>query len=207
MAVFLEMLFGLRGIKIALFLSMFFAALFAAFFFYANNLLADSILFLFMFESYRAWRSSLSLSEHDQNSDLQTLLRKGEEAYRAGNIPAALENFRTIQEKVVFRNPLHQSRPSHPANISAQQNEEAEALNLLLPLQKKLPPGGRLLLLRLLYIRAATTRRPSPLATSFFRNRLAMMWPSTMPSAMPTSKTPKQPSAGSNRPSAKVCPT
>jgi stage IV sporulation protein FB len=150
LTVLLEMAMGLRGVKIALFLSMVFAALLAAFFFYANNLLAGSILFLFMFESYRSWRSTLVLTEQDQDSSLQDLLKEAEEAYRTGQLPPAYEKFRAVRERA-GTGALYTTASLYMADLLALQGRETEALALLQPLDSKLSADGRMLLLRLLY--------------------------------------------------------
>lgn len=150
LSVLLEMLMGLKGIKIALFISMLLAGALAGFFFYYNNLLAGSILFLFMFESYRSWKSSLNLTEQDQNSIFQDMLKDAETDYRHGFLDEALDKLKKVRDQTGSGS-LYTTATVYMANILGNQKQEEEALALLKPLQSKLPLEGKMLLLQLYY--------------------------------------------------------
>lgn len=150
LTVFMEMIMGLRGIKIALFISMVVAAALTGFLFYANQLLLGSILFLFAYESYRSWRSSLSLSEQDQNSSLQDLLQQAEAAYSSGHFADAIDKLQKLRQET-GSGTLYTTATVYLANILGNQKQEDKALALLEPLKSRLPLEGQMLLMQLYY--------------------------------------------------------
>ncbi len=150
LSVFMEMVLGVRGVKIAFFISMVVAGALAGYFFYANNLLAGSILFLFMFESYRSWKSSLLITDQDQKSELQEMLKEAEIAYQSGHLAEAQATLEQIRHTTISGS-LYTRATIYLANIFGNQHKDVEALSLLEPLKTKLPLEGRMLLLQLYY--------------------------------------------------------
>lgn len=137
LSIILEKLFGLRGIKIALFLSMCLAAFLAFIFFYFNSLLAGSIFFIFMLESYRNWRVSLSLMEQDTNTHFQDLFKQAERDLHFGRMTDAEEKLKELR-KLVPSGQLYISATQHLGYIYAQERHFQAAYDLLKPLVKKL---------------------------------------------------------------------
>ncbi|MCE5318804.1 MAG: site-2 protease family protein [Parachlamydia sp.] len=150
LTVFMEMILGLRGVKISLFISTAVAVVLTGYLFYINELLAGSILFLFMYESYRSWRSSLDLTEQDQNSSLQDQLNQAEEAYRSGRLAEAIERLQALR-KEAGSGTLYTTATVYLANIFGNQKQEDQALALLEPLKSRLPLEGGMLLMQLYY--------------------------------------------------------
>lgn len=150
LSVLMEMLMGVRGIKIALFISMLVAGVLTGLLFYANQLLPGSILFLFFYEGFRSWRSSLAFSEKDQNSALQELLKKAEADYRSGHLEDAIQKMQTLRQKT-GSGTIYTTATVYLANIYGNQKKEDEALALLEPIKSRLPLEGRMLLMQLYY--------------------------------------------------------
>lgn len=150
LTVFMEIIMGLRGVKIALFISMVIAAVLTGFLFYENQLLAGSILFLFMYESYRSWKSSLALSDQDQNSSLQNLLHQAERDYSSGHFAEAIEKLNKLRQEA-GSGTLYTTATVYLANILGNQKQEGQAMALLEPIKPRLPLEGQLLLTQLYY--------------------------------------------------------
>ncbi len=79
MGIFLEGIFGVKGLRMSFFISMLIAGVLGIFFLTLQALIAGMLFFLFAFESYRGWNSLTKMSEEDRNTDLQRELEQGEE--------------------------------------------------------------------------------------------------------------------------------
>lgn len=149
----LEGIFGYRGIKAALFISLI-LAVGASIFFFANQLLLGGILFMMLtYENYSAWKNSLDLAAEDQSVPLQLLLRQAASEGLQGSEEAAIQKLNTIRESTVG-GVLHSKATVMLAEILSKQGKFDEAYGLLNPLRKKLSPE----LLRLLQDLAYKTR-------------------------------------------------
>ena len=82
LSIVLEGIFGIKGIKIAFFLSILTATAIGLLFFAFQAVLAGSLFLILAFESYRSWQSSLAMREQDQNEEAQQLLKRAEEDLR-----------------------------------------------------------------------------------------------------------------------------
>ncbi len=150
LSIVLESLFGLKGVKAALFFSMILAGLLSGLAFYFNELFIGAILMMFMFESYRNWRGSLVVTEKDQDTSLQFQFKEAEHDYYRGQWDAALEQFRKVRDSAKA-GVLFITASQYMAEILSKQNKLREALNILLPLEKKLTPNALRLLHQLAY--------------------------------------------------------
>lgn len=140
-SIILEKLFGLKGIKAALFLSMCLAGALGMLFFYSNDLFAGSIFMIFMFESYRGWRSSLVLAEHDRSESMQNDLKDAERDMRYGNIELAVHKLETLRNQL-HKGVLYLAATQHLAKIRYDQHLYQVAYELLKPVEKKLDITG-----------------------------------------------------------------
>ncbi|MBA3957963.1 MAG: M50 family metallopeptidase [Parachlamydiaceae bacterium] len=133
----MEAMFGFRGIKIALFLSIILATLMGILFFMLNSILAGSIFLLLAFESYRAWQSSRMLSAHDQDENYQLKLQKALEELKLGHREEAKQQLidirSTVQEGIV-----RAAATVTLAKIVSDEQQLQEAYDLLKPYQKQL---------------------------------------------------------------------
>ena len=99
MGIFLEGIFGVKGLRMSFFISMLIAGAMGIFFLMLQALIAGVLFFLFAFESYRGWNSLTKMSEEDRNTDLQQELEQGERSAREGKFDEALRSFQGIMDK------------------------------------------------------------------------------------------------------------
>ena len=150
LSLLLESIFGLKGIKAALFISILFASGLSLYFFSIQSFLAGSLFFLFAYESWVSWKSSLSISDQDQNFALQELLRNAEQEATLGRQQEALDKFLAIR-KAAKSGVLFTSASEKAAELLSVKHEAKAAYEILLPLKQKLSLEGLRLLHQLAY--------------------------------------------------------
>ena len=77
LSIIFEGIFGFKGIKIAYFVSIVLATLLAVLFFAITQVFVGAIFLLLAYESYKAWRASMGMTEQDQDAGLRMQLQKG----------------------------------------------------------------------------------------------------------------------------------
>jgi stage IV sporulation protein FB len=132
-SIILESIFGVRGIKIALFISLLLAGGLGLFFFSIRQYFVGALFMLFTFESYKLWQDSLSITEKDQDSTLQGLLKYGEDELRAGRKGEALNSFRAIRNKVT-EGVIYQAATENEALLLVEKGDLNQAYDNLLSL-------------------------------------------------------------------------
>lgn len=150
LSIILESIFGLKGVKIALFLSIFLSAAIGIFFFAIHAFLAGALFLLLTFESYRSWKNSLTLTDQDQNFILQHLLKEAEKDIRNGHQEEAIQKLKTIRE-VAKAGVIYISTTQYLAEILAGKGDYQQAYDLLAPISDKLIPDSLRLLHQLAY--------------------------------------------------------
>lgn len=138
-SIILESLFGVRGLKIALFLSGIFAIAISILFFYTGIYLGGALFILLAFESYRAWKSSMAVSEKDQDDSLQELLKQAELDLHQGKETAGREKLDLIRE-TAGQGVIYNKATEYLAGVLINQGLFREAYALLTPIEKKLSP-------------------------------------------------------------------
>lgn len=133
----LTWLFGLKGTKVALFLSFLFSLIITLLFFYWGFLLVGSLILLFAFEGFRAWRNSLEMTEKDEDDNIRSLLKSAEKDFRKGNIDFALHKFYILREQA-GKGVLYLTATERIAEILSAKGRDQEAYDLLVPLAGKL---------------------------------------------------------------------
>lgn len=137
LSIILESIFGLRGVKIALFVSLILSA-FLGLFFFAVNAVIVGIMFLMMtFDSYRAWKNSMAATEQDQNLILQHLLRDADRDIYNGYKDQALEKFQHIRE-TARAGLIYQNATEHAAALLVEKGDFKAAYDMLRPICNKL---------------------------------------------------------------------
>jgi len=137
----LTAIFGLRGTKIALFLSFFCSSIIAVLFFATGSLLAGSLFMLFTFEGFRSWKNSLVLTEKDEDNALRLLLKNAERDFHHGNFESALHQLKDLRAQT-SQGVLFQAATVMMSEILCRQGAIQEALQLLQPLAPKLDTMG-----------------------------------------------------------------
>lgn len=145
LSIILESIFGMSGIKISLFISSILSILIALVFFYWGGLLAGSLFFLLAFESYRAWRSSLSMSIQDKDGSLQDVMKEVEEDMRNGHEDVAKEKLVSIRHQAK-KGVIYQQATEYLAGILNNQRNYQGAYDVLKPSESKLSSEGLRLL-------------------------------------------------------------
>lgn len=144
LSIFLESIFGLKGTKIALFISLVLAGILGIYYFSVQEYFIGSIFMLFTFESYKMWKESLSITEDDNNATLQNLMQEAEAAMRVGNRVEALENFQQIRQ-LSSKGVIYQTATENMAHVLADQGDLKQAYEMLSSLGKVSLDGLNLL--------------------------------------------------------------
>lgn len=139
LSIILEGAFGIRGMKIGLFLSAIFAAGIGILAFIGHMLLMGALFMLLAFENFRSWQNTLHLVEKDRNDDLQKAFKEAEKEKYNGNKEEAYWKFDQIRN-TVQKGFLHVTSTQSMAEILYDQHKFQEAYALLKPLQSKLEP-------------------------------------------------------------------
>lgn len=167
LSIILESLFGLKGIKTALFISMILAAALSGFFFLTGNILMGAILIMFLFESYRNWKSTLWISESDKDKSLQELYAEAEKEIALGDSTTGEDKLKTILTKT-NRGVIYTGSTQLLANLYAKQGKQQEAIRLLEPIISKMLPD-QLTFLQGLYYKTGNYKKAADIGTKAFQ--------------------------------------
>jgi stage IV sporulation protein FB len=167
LSIFLEGIFGVKGIKAAYFLSIVIAALVGLLFFAMQAVLAGSLFLILAFESYRSWQGSLTMQEQDQNQDAQALFKKAEEDLHAGRKNEAYDKLRHVRD-MTQSGLLYLMATHYEAILLNDRGDYKTAYEILHPLKNKLDPAA-LPLLQLLAYRNQDYREAIQIGNSIFR--------------------------------------
>lgn len=136
MRIILQAIFGWRGVKSAFFLSMAFAGALAALCLLQGSLLLGSFFVMFLFENYRNWQHSRTMTEEDKKDHWQQLFKEAEQDLRAGLRQTAFDKFMLVKNQTQA-GLLYMSALERLAEIYADQGFYAEAYELLASHQKR----------------------------------------------------------------------
>lgn len=150
LSIVLEGIFGVKGLKIAYFLSILIATVVGLFFFALNAVLAGSLFLILAFESYRSWQSSLHMRSQDQNEEAQMLIKKAEEDLQAGRKQEAFDKFRLIRD-LTQSGVIYNLATYYEAILLNEQGDYKTAYEILHPLKNKLDMHAWQLLQQLAY--------------------------------------------------------
>lgn len=148
--IILEAMFGVRGVKAALFLSMLVAASIAVASFAYGEIFLGSVFFLLTFENYRTWSSSLSVTDQDRDHDLQALFKEAETNLRQGKVQDAYQQLLQVRD-LSKTGVIYTAATDYMARILNESGKYQEAYNLLSPLSKKLSSDSLSLLQQLTF--------------------------------------------------------
>jgi stage IV sporulation protein FB len=150
-SIILESLFGLKGLKVSLFLSILVSAGVAILFFAFQALLAGSLFLFLTFESYREWKNSLTIINEDRDDYLNKLLKDAQEDIQYGRQTEAMKKLQMLRDSskvgVIYINASQEM-----AGLLNQQGKFKEAYNILSPLRKKISPEWFRVLHQLAYL-------------------------------------------------------
>lgn len=150
LTILMEMLFGTRGIKIALFISLCLALFCALISIYLGWLFLSAIFFIFMYESYRLWKDSLGVTDQDKRKDVQLMLKAATHELVAGNMTEAYTMFDQIRQ-MTGSGLIYVAANEAIAKILDKQGRKEEARDTLLSIESNLKSDALALLQKLLY--------------------------------------------------------
>lgn len=150
LSIVLEAIMGLRGIKIALFISLALSATLGLLFFALQEVLIGVVFLMLAFENYRSWKSSLAVTEQDQNLILQHLLKEAERDMHNGYKDEALNKLQRIRE-ISKAGVIYLSATEYAAAILVEKGDFKSAYTLLIPISNMLNPTSLRLLHQLAY--------------------------------------------------------
>jgi len=148
--IFLEGVFGFKGVKIAIVISLLFAAGVGIYFIISQQLFMGAIFFMFGFESYRAWSEISSVTPQDANPDLQNEYQAALKDADEGKNEAALKKFSLLRDRVQS-GILFTSATQEMARIFTKEGSYKQAYELLAPIRNKLALEYLVLLQNLAY--------------------------------------------------------
>jgi stage IV sporulation protein FB len=135
--ILLEGAFGVKGLKISFFISIFLAVIVALYAFLMQQILIGALFFMLAFESYRAWADIKSMAPQDTDQQLQDLVQEGVEELKEGRSQEALNKFTLVRQQAP-KGILYVTATQYAAHILADQGHYKQAYDWLLPLQNRL---------------------------------------------------------------------
>ncbi len=146
----LEGFFGLRGLKTALFISFLVGVILSLLFFAKGEQIIGIFFMIFTYESYRARRSSLSMTAEDSDRALQQFFKSAEKDFHKGHLSYAQEKLNAVR-KHAGEGVLHKSATNLLAQILHAQGHDSEAYDMLYPTRNTLSTEQLTLLHQLAY--------------------------------------------------------
>ena len=148
--IILEAVMGIRGIKVAFFLSMLFSSAVTILAFTYQEIFLGSLFFILTFESYRSWKSALSITDQDHNQEVRQLFQEAEREMRQGSFDQAYQKLQKVRD-FSKAGVIYMSATEYMAHILNELGKFNDAYSLLLPFSTKLNPDAMRLLHRLAY--------------------------------------------------------
>jgi len=143
--IILEAIFGTKGIKLSLLISMAVGGLLAVYFLWSQSIYIAGIFLLFVYESYKAWSTAFEMTESDQKADFQEELRDAYREKQYGDIETAKLKLLGIRERTQT-GLIFYTATEYLAEILNEQGSVDEVYELLQPVQKHLHPEGLMIL-------------------------------------------------------------
>lgn len=135
--IILESVFGLRGLKVAFFMSIILAGLLGLYFFLIQQIFMGAIFFLLAFESYRAWEDIKTITPQDEDEHLQDTMKEGIEELKRGLAQEALAKFSYIRQQAP-KGMLYVNATQYAARILAEQGNFKQAYEWLYPVKSRI---------------------------------------------------------------------
>jgi len=137
MSIILEGIFGYKGIKASLILSIVIGICVSAFFLIIGAWLVAALFIILTFESSRSLKFYRMLSEKDRDTSVQELMKEAETSLMQGKEGEALNQFLKVREKA-NKGLFYSMATEAAADILVKMNKAEQAYELLLPLKKDL---------------------------------------------------------------------
>ena len=147
-AVFLEAIFGARGVKISILVSLVFSLLIALGFFILHSILTGSIFLMIAFENYRSWKDAPAGDvEYDQsqNDAWQLVLKEAALEFESGHGELALQKIEQVRRESKT-GPIYNLATILASRIFINENKSGIAFSYLKPIEFQLKIDGLYLL-------------------------------------------------------------
>ncbi len=146
----LEKLFGFKGLKAAMLISLLLASLITLLAFATGEIFIGIILAIFAFESYRGYAHLRTMTPSDADTSIQEAYEIAERDYLDHNYAKARSGYEWVREKTKS-GALYNYSTYRLAEIEAREHNYARAYNFLKPIRDSLDAPGLALLQRLAY--------------------------------------------------------
>ena len=150
MRIALEGMFGFKGLKIALIVSIVLAIAISLLFFFVQSLLGGALFLMLAFESYRAFSEIKDMTSQDAHMSLQELLQGAQDDVMQGNNNEAFSKLLLLREQTK-EGFLYVKATENIARILANQGHFKQAYEWLIPIENQLSPDYLYLLQQLAY--------------------------------------------------------
>lgn len=141
----LEGIFGLKGFKYSIVVSMLLALAISVFFFLTQAFLIGALFFLLAFQSYDTYRRTRHLSETDRNDTLRQQLDQVEELIQIGKKEEAYERCAELRAQAK-KGMIYELTTQYLAFLKYEKGEGKEAYDLLRSIREELSGEGLCLL-------------------------------------------------------------
>jgi Zn-dependent protease len=148
--IILESIFGVQGVKFSLFVSMAIAGTLSVLFLWEQQIFLAAIFLLFTYEGYKAWYSTLDISDTDTKEELQHELQLAQHQIQEGDLESAKLGLIGIRDKSQ-KGIIHQVATELLAEVLDHQGRSDEAYQLLTSIEGELSPEALLVLHDLTY--------------------------------------------------------
>jgi stage IV sporulation protein FB len=148
--ILLEGAFGIRGLKLAFFISIVLASLIGIYFFLIQQILMGALFLMLAFESYRAWVNIKGMAPQDTDQQLQNVIKEGVEELQKGYPQEALAKFSFVRQQAP-KGMLYVTATQYAARILTEQGNFKRAYDWLYPLKNRLSIDYLRLLQQLAY--------------------------------------------------------
>lgn len=165
----MEGMFGLKGMKIALFISLLASVGLGLFGFAFGQFILGAIFFMLAFESFRMWQGSLVMTENDRNEELRGQFQLAEQLLAAGKTLEAERILKAIRGKV-NNGFLYLGSTELLGQLAAQNGDYENAYSLLSSIESHLTDDSLALFHQIAY-RTGHWKRAIEIGDKAFQNR------------------------------------
>lgn len=137
LVIVMQSIFGIRGIKISLFISLVVALLLGVFFFSIHSLFSGSLFLMIAFENYRTWKESLGETQLDYDVKWQEQLQDCMRLIGNQNNDIALHRLEEIR-KATKQGGLYVKASELAASIYDKKNDPEQVDAILYPLKNRI---------------------------------------------------------------------
>ena len=134
LSIFLESIFGFKGVKWAIIIGLAIAVGISIFFFAIGAFLIGALFLILTFESFRSLKYYKIFSEKDRDTQLQALMKSADEEFQAGHWEKALAKLQQVRDGAQ-KGILYTMATQEMAAILKERGEYKKAYDLLLPIK------------------------------------------------------------------------